>query len=524
MRVEFHPHPKTKGVVFYQLQARLQDEIDVTNKTSSEAVLANNQQVLSVDRTSEPHRILYVSGRPNWEFKFLNRALSSEEQIQIVGLIRVAKREPKFEFRGRAGESGNPLFRGFEDQSREETERYDQPVLTRINVQNEHELRAGFPQTPEELYPYEAVILDDLEAEFFTADQTRMLQKYVSERGGGFLMLGGMESFQQGGYRQNPIGDMLPVYLDRVEDIKPPERVKLSFTREGLLQAWIRLRDLEADEKTRLDSMPYFQVLNPTREVKPGASILISAVNDAGKSFPALAVQQFGRGRTAALTIGDFWRWGLHDTESHHDLDKTWRQIMRWLVADTPRHVEMQANSSPDNPGQGVQLQVRVRDAKFQPMEEASVTVEVQPVFRSGSNVLNGPIRIVAESVPNEPGLFQASFVPRLTGGFLARASATNSVGAEIGRAETGFSADPAAAEFRTTKPNRQFLEEMARKTKGEVIEASSLDSFVRNLPRRKAPVMEDWASPLWHTPAMFAFAITCFILEWGLRRWKGLP
>ena len=33
-----------------------------------------------------PFRILYVSGRPNWEFKFLRRALQEEDELDLVGL------------------------------------------------------------------------------------------------------------------------------------------------------------------------------------------------------------------------------------------------------------------------------------------------------------------------------------------------------------------------------------------------------------------------------------------------------
>ena len=44
-------------------------------------------------------------------------------------LVRIAKREPEFEWRGRAGESVNPLFRGFGAKEGEEAQRYDQPVI-----------------------------------------------------------------------------------------------------------------------------------------------------------------------------------------------------------------------------------------------------------------------------------------------------------------------------------------------------------------------------------------------------------
>ena len=57
------------------------------------------------------------------------------------------------------------------------------------------ELRDGFPKTADELYRYHAIVLDDLEAGFFTPDQLALLRNFVSQRGGGLLMLGGPDSF-----------------------------------------------------------------------------------------------------------------------------------------------------------------------------------------------------------------------------------------------------------------------------------------------------------------------------------------
>ena len=128
----FQFRPLKPGLSFYRLSIRSRDELGSSAdrpERSEEATLANNSTVLAVNRGQEPHRILYISGRPNWEFKFLNRALSADDQLQLVGLIRVAKREPKFTFLGRVGESSNPLFRGFDNQFPEEVERFDQPVL-----------------------------------------------------------------------------------------------------------------------------------------------------------------------------------------------------------------------------------------------------------------------------------------------------------------------------------------------------------------------------------------------------------
>ena len=124
--------------------------------TSAEATLANNSRVLVVDRGKGPYRILYVSGRPNWEFKFLNRALAEDDQVELVGLIRIATRERgfgKFEFRSRPGESANPLFRGF-DRTTEETEGYNQPVLKWLlpSDRDTNWITSGFPKVAEDLF------------------------------------------------------------------------------------------------------------------------------------------------------------------------------------------------------------------------------------------------------------------------------------------------------------------------------------------------------------------------------------
>lgn len=530
MAFRFQLKPEAPGLSFYQVRVGTPAELAIPGATSAtaaeEATLANNSRVLSVDRGQGPFRILYVTGRPNWEFKFLNRAVASDEQLQLVGLIRVAKREPKFNFLGRVGETSNPLFRGYSNQAPEEVQRYDQPVLVRLNTRDDVELKAGFPRVAEDLYGYHAVIVDKLEAEFFAPEQSLLLQKFVSERGGGFLMAGGMESFQEGKYARTPIGDMLPVYLDQEGPaVAPPGPAHFQLAREGWLQTWARLRDNESDERARIDGMVPFQVVNRVRGLKPGASVIATLRDDKGEEMPALAVQRFGRGRTAALMIGDMWRWGFHDEAVHTDMDKAWRQLMRWLVADVPNRVDCAVEPQPADPNGAVLVQVRVRDEKFQPVDDATVKVDIEPVvFESTAGAAGAPIQLEAEPALSEPGLYQATYVPRQTGGYKATAKVTNNAGADLGRAQAGWSTDLAAEEFRSLTPNVALLEELAHKTGGEMVAVADLGKFAARLPQMTAPVMETWSQPAWHTPLMFAFALACLLAEWGLRRWKGMP
>ncbi|HMJ88186.1 MAG TPA: hypothetical protein VK530_00135, partial [Candidatus Acidoferrum sp.] len=74
----FSLKPPQRGVSFYSVRAGVKDELGATTNMTSqqEATLANNQRAVAINRGSKAHRILYVAGRPNWEFKFLNRALA----------------------------------------------------------------------------------------------------------------------------------------------------------------------------------------------------------------------------------------------------------------------------------------------------------------------------------------------------------------------------------------------------------------------------------------------------------------
>jgi uncharacterized membrane protein len=545
--VRFKVKPEQPGVSFYRVRVGLPGQAfpattqpsDPATKPSpagGEATLANNARVVAVDRGQGPYRVLYVAGRPNWEYKFLARAVSSDAQVQLLGLLRIAKREPKFAFIGRGGDAANPLFKGFDNTNKDEVAEYDKPVIVRIGTQDEAELRDGFPKTAEELYKYHAVILDDVESEFFTQDQMLLLKEFVRQRGGGLLMLGGQESFKNGRYDRTPIGDLLPIYADDAGD--PPAadvRYRLALTREGWLEPWVRLRGEEADERNRVDGMPAFQTLNGVRGIKPGATVLARAAVDGtaegAATVPALVEQRFGQGRVAALMIGDLWRWGLRrKDEKDDDLGKAWRQTVRWLVAEVPKRVEVtpvgstahddgasDAEPSGAADASAVTLRVRVRDAAYAPLDNAAVKVRV-----------TGPdgktVDLTGEPSDRERGVYAATYVPRQAGAYRASVTAAAADGSDVGSAQSGWTSDPAADEFQTLPPNVPLLERLARESGGQVIDKGSLDAFVASLPSRHAEITEPYVKPVWHQPWVFLLAIACLAGEWGLRRWRGLP
>jgi uncharacterized membrane protein len=518
----FQFRPERKGVSFYRVEAFAAPEGPKGEGTdaakSGEQTLANNSRLVVVDQGGGPYRVLYVSGRPNWEFKFLRRALAGDEQVQVVGLVRIARRQPKFDFQAKGERSTSPLFDGFDHPDADTAERHDQPVLIRLDTLDPTELRDGFPKAADELYRYHAVVLDDLEAAFFTQDQLALLRNFVSVRGGGLLMLGGPESFADGKYDRTPVGELLPVYLNRFDAGEGGEEYRLVLTREGWLQPWVRTRRTEEDERQRLASMPSFQTLSHVGNVKPGAVVLSLVTDPAGQLAPALVAQQFGKGHVAALLIGDLWRWGMRRGDpSEDDLDRSWRQTVRWLVGDVPGRVDLAVRPKADSAAPAVELTARVRDAEYRPLDNAKVALRLT---LPGGDALT----LDAEPDGREAGAYSATYVAKQPGPYRVVASAAAPDGSAVGEREAGWAAQPAADEFARLEPDREFLKTVAAKTHGEVVDGDRLASFVATLPSRHAPVTEPWTSPLWHQPLYFLFAIVCLTAEWGIRRVNGLP
>ncbi|WP_092048040.1 glutamine amidotransferase [Planctomicrobium piriforme] len=517
LTARFQVKPPRPGVLFYEVTALAEGAgSDAKDPAANqEATLENNHRLVAVNRDPHVARILYVGGRPNWEHKFLGRALAKDDQLQLVSLVRIARKEARFDFRGRVGESSNSLFRGFKEGADEETEDYSQPVLIRLNTKDAAELSDGFPKAKKDLYQYDAVIIDDTEAGFFTRDQLSLLDKFVSERGGGLLMLGGRDSFRHGKWDHTPVADALPIYLNKASEQLGGE-LHWSLTREGWLEPWTRSRDTETAEKQRLEQAPPLTVASPSSDLKPGARVLASVQDESGRSGPGLVVQPYGQGRTGALLIGDMWRWGLQEPNVEaDDAGKFWRQLARWLSGDVPRRIDVGTEPSRMAGLPAMSLRIRLKDQEYQPMDGERVSVKVrQP---DGTEVT-----LDAQPSLQGAGLYEVTHVSRQAGPYLAEVTAT-APGSDPLKTQVGWTSDPVAAEFQCSEVNLKQLEGLASQTGGEVVKRSQLDKFVADLPYRNLPVMETETTPLWHRPWILLSALSLLAAEWGLRRWRGL-
>lgn len=480
----------------------------------------NNRRSFLVDNREKVHRILYFSGRPNWENKFLRRALDEDRELRLTSLIRISRAEKKFVFRGvRSGSSANPLFEGFEGENGESI-RYDEAVLLRLGIEGS-ELEKGYPALPEDIYPYDLVIWGEIEHDFFSQQQLELTRDYVRKRGGSFLILGGPHSFSEGNYDATIIESMLPVVLasrtpeESIASLK--EKFNVDPTLEGL-SSGVWTLDVEPDaDRLMWDGMPPLSGLNQFAATRPGASVMARARTEAEsfKDAPVFAVQRFGEGRTAVLATGATWPWQMQQPIEDSSHERIWRQIIRGLVESVPDPVILRDRRDRYVTGHESRLEFLLRDKLFDPRESLNVQLKIKPP--TGSEL----ILPIEESI-EEPGVYVATFAPAQTGMHRVTLEALDAKGERVAGFEDALLADADEREFQRAQFNTEFLRLIASRTGGEYLALDEIGKIPGLIPWKSDDQRNEARLHLWRFPGFFALLVIMLAAEWFLRRRKG--
>lgn len=452
---------------------------------ADELVPENNvaHTVLNVRRG--PDRVLYMEGEPRPEFAFLRRAIAADSGVQLVGLLRSA--EGKF---------------------------------LRLGVRDSLELLTGFPTTREELFGYRAVVLGSVEASFFTGDQLRMLADFVNVRGGGLLALGGRSSLAEGGFRGTPFAEVLPIALDRAprDTSGPPVSYAVRATTAGLSHAALQIADNQSASAEKWGTLPPLTSVNALGALRPGATALLTGRSETSTiDQPLLAYHRYGRGIGAVFGVQDSWLWRMHASMAVEDQTHLtlWRQLLRWLVDQSPDRITVVA--SPDRLGTGepVTLRAQIADENYLDVNDGNVTTTV--ISPAG----------VATDVPLEwsvraDGVYAGRFVPTETG---VHSMATQVVrGQDTTRTSLGtFLVDDADADVLQAEQRAPLLRRIAQETGGRYVPLRDAARLVDDVQYTEAGVVVRESRDLWDMPVVFLLLALCLGAEWIWRRWRGL-
>lgn len=511
LRLDFTPQGGGWGA--YQVRVRLaQAGEDSLRAGEMDWIAENNVRGFVVDNRERTYRILYFSGRPNWEHKFVRRALDGAPQLALSSLVRISGPERKFVFRGQGASLANPLFEGFDDRA-VNAPRYDEAVYIRIGV-SAAELSAGYPMTPEALFRYHLVIWGEIERDFFSQGQLDLTRDFVAKRGGSLMLMGGPRSFAGGNWQHSTIEPMLPVVAGSSGDDQASFRPRPTI--EGVLSGvWALDSDAARNARVWAD-LPALFGANAFAMTRVGASVL-ATVDGAGAADgqPLFAWQRYGEGMCAALATGETWQWQMMTPEGDGSHARFWRQLARALVTRASEPVALAEGGGDVVVGGAHDLRFVVRDSLFSRREGLSVDIEA-----TGAD---GRVHALpVTELMAETGAYTAAFRPESAGVYRVQLAARDADGVEVGRLETAVLAHPDDREFAGPRYDPAFLRRIAAHTGGAFFTLDDLDDLVARIPWTDSQNTVTDRFALWHRPSFYGVLALLFVVEWYLRRKGG--
>ncbi len=466
----------------------------------TEAVPENNSRSVLVNPIGRKRRLLMVEGAPGFEHGFMKRAWTRDPSLEADAVGRKGK-----------DAEGRDTF-------------YVQAEASRGDA-----LKDGFPRRREDLYAYDALVIANVETDFFTETQAKMAADFVGERGGGLLVVGG-QSFSKPGSTATPLDSVIPLELDarrsrmastafqgdpqRTNSDQRATTYKVVVTAEGENHPTMRIGATREETRTLWSALPALAATASLGGPRPGATVLAVTTSPTGEVSPVVAVQRYGRGRSMVFAGEASWRWKMLLASTDRSFEHFWRQAARWISGSSPDPVTISVPESVDV-GDILKISVDVRDPAFTPVDNASVDAiltspggETRPLKLRPSDAITHTY--ASDLRLDQVGLYRVTVE--------AKRGAT-----ALGTTLRWFYVGGVDHEFVDPRLNEAWLRRVARATGGRYLpaaEASQVERLVQEAtPRQETPERRD----IWHEPWAFALVVGLLSTEWILRRRWGL-
>lgn len=439
----------------------------------------NNSVTRLVNVESGKRRILYVEGEPRWEYKFIRRAEDDDRIVQVASMLRTTE---------------NKIYRQ--------------------GINDPKELADGFPSRAEDLFAFQGLIFGSVEAGYFTLPQQQLIKEFVDRRGGGVLFLGGRFGLADGGWAGSNVADLIPTILPSGKNTFHRDPATVELTQAGADSIVTRLIDDPVKNIERWKKLPYLMDYQDAGTPKPGAAVL-AEMNAHGQKLPFLITENYGRGRSAIVASGGVWRWQMSQPLGDPTHNMFWRQLLRWLVTDSPGQVVASVPNQMLFDDGRIHLTADIRDKSYQPAPDAHVEAHVLGPNGTSASIEMNP-------VPDAPGQFQADWNAEKAGSYVTEVVAERA-GQEIGRDVLTFQRMDGVAENFHTEQNRDLLEKLATQTGGRYWRPDQISNLPAEIPYSDAGITMRETKELWNMPIIFLVLILLRFSEWLLRRKWGV-
>ncbi|MEK6560012.1 MAG: glutamine amidotransferase, partial [Planctomycetota bacterium] len=305
-------------------------------------------------------RIMHVCGRPSWDERFLRRVLKSDPNIDLISFFIL--RTPTDVSEARNDELSLIPF-PVDELFTQALSSFDLVIFQNFDYR-----------------PYESSF-------FRFSHYLNNIRKFVTEQGGGFVMVGGDISFSQGGYDGTAIDEILPVDLSAEKDGVDASRLKAILTNDGLKHP---VTILDGDTDRNIDiwkNLPELDGCNIATQLKADAVPL--ATYPTKGNPPIVSTRDAGLGRCMAITTDSLWRWNFLSVAkggSNRHYIKFWQNAIKWLIKDpTLNPVRITANKETFLPNEEIQVKIEVLGRNYQPFEGVQLDIDVINEFSGKS-------------------------------------------------------------------------------------------------------------------------------------------
>lgn len=362
---------------------------------------------------------------------------------------------------------------------------------------------------------YDAIVVASVDDELFDAEVVRAITVFVREEGKGLLVLPGQSSLFEVRDAWGRMSDLLPV------SGSPPLRFNLQFTsvRPGAqastnpITAQLVPLLSQTDWQQRSPLLGYYSSLAP----KTGVEVLLETT---GQRAPVFVYQTVGKGRVALLSVGPLWRWKFL-AESNTLYDEMVSRLLDVLSRgeDTERFMLVSGKSVYDS-GEKSVFTAEIFNEKMQPVTGVPVRLVIARIEEDGSEV---PLEIVSMTREGSDNTrFKKTLSPLPPGDYRISGEA-DVQGRTIRSQPVQIAVSEVSVEFHNVRQDRDHLERIARRSRGEYVTAVEVSDLADRL--RLEPRMVETTYELSFRTSTFIFVAILLLLgtEWMIRKRAGM-
>jgi hypothetical protein len=294
----------------------------------------------------------------------------------------------------------------------------------------------------------------------------------------------------------------------------------------GSVTAWSLLPPVYARERLRA-WWPDAEILANARPA--GAA---SATAPGQMQWPFILVRNAGA-KSAAILGYDLWRWHLMMTgignkdEIYHHF---FQNLVRWLQIDRNSDlIRVRTAQATYHFGDEVQITAQVVDAQFRPVDDAEVAVTL---VHGGSESVGGKETLSATSghglektlslTPAGDGRYTGTFRPELAGDYQIKAEVRRD-GLKVGEASHLFTVGSYNEELSDVALKETLLRRVASLSGGEYANADSAAALIDRIHGSGLRRTMTRDVEVWNRASLLAAILALLVLEWILRRRKGM-